>query len=226
MNFFKKKPTANEAAKAAKRSTKREVRSTQRDLDREIRDLERQEKQMMAEIKKRAKQPGVNGAKDPGLSAMAKNLVNLRNQRNKLTETKYQLGAVGMQASSMASQVAASTAIGNVTKAMGTANTAVDAKEMAKIMNEFTRENEVMNVRQEMMDDALTDVFDSDEVEEEADQVTNQVLAELGVEMDSKMVGLNAPSTGMPAIAEPTKSSEEAVMDDTIPDLKARLDAL
>ena len=34
------------------------------------------------------------------------------------------------------------------------------------------------------MDEVLTDAFDQDEVEEEAEQVTNQVLAELGIEMD------------------------------------------
>merc|ERR1712154_420767 len=103
-----------------------------------------------------------------------------------------------------------------------TANTAMNAKEMAKIMNEFTRQNEVMQVRQEMMEDALTDAFDADEVDAEADEVTEQVLSELGIEMDSKMVGLEAPSK-MPA-KEGEKEEEELL--EALPDLKARLDAL
>jgi len=222
--FGKKKPTPNELAKEAKKNTKKEVRGAQRDIDREVRDLERQEAQILQQIKQRAKQPGVSGPNDPALKSMAKNLVQLRNQRDKMIEAKYNIGAVGMQASSMATQVAASTAIGNVTTAMSSANTAVDATEMAKIMNQFQRENEVMAVRQEMMDDALTDAFDADGVEEEADEVTGQVLAELGVEMDKNFVGLSAPSA-QPANATATTAEEEA-LSDALPDLKARLDAL
>ncbi len=173
----------------------------------------------MMEIKTRAKQPGVKGNNDPALKSMAKNLVQVRNQRDKMYGTKAQLGAVGMQASAMASQVAASTAVGSVSGAMKTANDAVDATEMAKIMNEFTRQNEVMEIRQEMMDDALTDAFDSEGVEEEADEVTGQVLAELGIEMDKQFVGLATPSA-LPA------GQQVAEEEDALPDLKARLDAL
>jgi hypothetical protein len=223
MKLFKKKPTANELAKEAKKNTKKEVRGAQRDIDREIRDLERQEQQLLVQIKQRAKQPGVSGTNDTALKSMAKNLVQLRNQRDKMIGAKYNLGAVGMQASSMATHQAAASAIGSVTTAMSSANKAVDSTEMAKIMNQFQRENEVMAVRQEMMDDALTDAFDADGVEEEADEVTNQVLAELGVEMDSKMVGLSAPSA-QPANAAAT--AEEEALADALPDLKARLDAL
>jgi charged multivesicular body protein 2A len=219
MAFWKSKPTARETANNAKKETKREVRSGQREIEREIRDLERQEKKIMMEIKQRAKQPGVNGKNDNGLKSMAKNLVQVRNQRDKMYGVKAQLGAVGMQASAMASQVAASSAVGSVAGAMKTANGAVDATEMAKIMNEFTRQNEVMEIRQEMMDDALTDAFDSEGVEEEADEVTGQVLAELGIEMDKQFVGLATPSA-MPA------GQQVAEEEDNLPDLKARLDAL
>ena len=86
----------------------------------------------MTQIKQRAKQPGVKGMNDSALKSMAKNLVQVRNQREKMYAAKAQLGAVGMQASSMAGQVAASSAIGSVTAAMTKANNAVDSKEMAK----------------------------------------------------------------------------------------------
>lgn len=218
MNIFKKKVTAKEAAKAAKKETKREVRSSQREMEREIRELEREEKKILTQIKQRAKQPGVKGMNDSALKSMAKNLVQIRNQKDKMYSSKAHLSSVGMQATSMATQVAATSAIGDVTGAMVKVNQAIDAKEMTKIMTDFQRQNEVMEVRQELMDDALTDAFDADEIEAEADEVTGQVLAELGIEMDQQMVGLSAPSQ-MPAGAE----VEE---EDAMPDLKARLDAL
>lgn len=182
-----------------------------------MRELDRQEKQITMELKQRAK--AVNNSKDSALAALAKQLVQVRKQKEKLQAAKAHIGAVGMHATSMASQVAAASAIGSVTESMATMNTALDAKSTMKIMQEFQKENERMEVKQEMMDDALIDAFDTEEVEEEAEQVTAQVLAELGVEMDSKMVGLDAPNTKPQA--ELTAEEE-----DMLPDLKARLNAL
>ena len=53
------------------------------------------------------------------------------------------------------------------------------------------------------------------------------MLAELGVELDSKMSGLDAPSQAPPAKGGKvaTTEEEEALMD-ALPDLGARLDAL
>jgi predicted metal-dependent hydrolase len=191
-------------------------------MDREMRELDRQEKQVTVELKQRAKT--VSNSKDPALSALAKQLVQVRKQKEKLLATKAHLGAIGMNATSMASQVAAAQAIGSVTGAMAVANNAMDIKATNKIMMEFQRENERLEVKQEMMDEALMDVFDNEEVEEEAENLTNQVLAELGVEMDSQMVGLSAP------MAKPRgdaiSQEEQDVLDSVLPDLSARLNAL
>jgi hypothetical protein len=91
-------------------------------------------------------------------------------------------------------------------------------------MAEFARQNETAQMKEEMMNDALAAAFDDDELEEEADDVTGQILAELGVEMDQKMVGLNAPSKI--AGATSTITEEEEALMDALPDLRARLDAL
>jgi charged multivesicular body protein 2B len=228
MNFFAKKPTVREAAKSASKETKKEVRSNQRQIDRDIRDLDRQEKLLLQEIKSRAKSPGVNPATDKGLKSQAKQLVQIRKQKEKLYETKAQLNSVGMQATAMATQASAISAVGAVTEALGNANKIMDAKKMNKTLLEFQRENERANMKEELMNDALAEAFDESDVEEEADMVTNLVLAELGVELDSKMVGLDAPNKAPPKkVVEGEKISEEdAALMDALPDLRARLDAL
>jgi len=226
MNFFTKKPTVREAAKSASKETKKEVRSNQRQIDRDIRDLDRQEKLLLQEIKSRAKSPGVNPATDKGLKSQAKQLVQIRKQKEKLYETKAQLNSVGMQATAMATQASAISAVGAVTEALGNANKIMDAKKMNKTLLEFQRENERANMKEELMNDALAEAFDQSDVEEEADMVTNQVLAELGVELDSKMVGLDAPNKAPPKKEEKIISEEDAALMDALPDLRARLDAL
>ncbi|KAL7525866.1 hypothetical protein ACHAXR_003429 [Thalassiosira sp. AJA248-18] len=226
MNLFKKKPSSREQAKAASKETKSTVRSNQRQMDRDIRDLDRQEKLLLQQIKARAKTPGVNPQTDSALKAQARQLVQLRKQKEKLYETKAQLSSVGMQATAMASQVSAITAVGSVTAALSTANDVMDAKKMSQTMAEFSRQNETSKMKEEMLNDALADAFDESDVEEEADNVTNQVLAELGVEMDSKMAGLDAPSKVPPSGQQVATSEEEEALMDALPDLRARLDAL
>lgn len=222
-NPFAAKKTPKELAKEAKRETNREVRGAQRGMDRELRELERQEKQITKELKQRAKL--TSNGKDPALAALAKQLVQTRKQREKIMTTKAQIGAVGMNANAMATQVAAAAAIGSVSAAMKTTNAAMNVKETTKVLREFQMENEKMEVKQELMDDALMDAFDSEDVEEEAELVTSQVLAELGVEMDSKMVGLSAPSNNLQPTQEMSNEEQEA-LDALLPDLKSRLDAL
>lgn len=193
------------------------MQSNQRDLEREIRELDRQEKQITLELKQRAKT--ASSANDNTLKALAKQLVQVRQQRSKLHTAKAQVGAMGMHATVAASQIAAVSAVGSITEAMKVANKQMDIKKTTKIMAEFQRENERTQVKEEMMDDVLMDAFDTEGMEEEADQLTNQVLAELGVELDQQMVGLNAP-------AKKLQTEEEDVLDEVLPDLKARLDAL
>lgn len=189
-----------------------------------MRELDRQEKQITMELKQRAKT--ASGAKDAALAALAKQLVQVRKQREKLMTAKAHIGAVGMHATTMATQIAAASAIGSVTGAMATANKVMNVKETTKIMQQFQKENERLAVKEEMMDEALMDAFDSEGVEEEAEQVTAQVLAELGVEMDSKMVGLNAPSSNLPAKEAQLTQEEADALDSVLPDLHARLNAL
>ena len=191
--------------------------SNQRDLEREIRELDRQEKQITLELKQRAKT--ASSSNDPTLKALAKQMVQVRQQRNKLHTAKAQVGAMGMHATVAASQIAAVTAMGSITESMKVANQQMDISKTTKIMAEFQRENERIQVKEEMMDDVLMDAFDTEGMEEEADQLTNQVLAELGVELDQQLVGLNAP-------AKKLHAEEEEVLDEVLPDLKARLDAL
>ena len=97
---------------------------------------------MTMELKQRAK--AASSASDTTLKTLAKQLVQVRQQRAKIQGAKAQLGAMGMHATVTASQIAAASAIGSVTEGMKTANKAMDARATAKIMTDFQRENERM----------------------------------------------------------------------------------
>jgi charged multivesicular body protein 2A len=54
-----------------------------------------------------------------------------------------------------------------------------------RIAMEFERENDMMDQRQEMMDDAIDDTFEDEE--EESDEIVNQVLDEIGISLSQSV---------------------------------------
>ncbi len=69
------------------------------------------------------------------------------------------------------------------TMALGGMNRTMNLPSLQRIAMEFERENDIMEQRQEMMDDAIDDAMDVG-VEEEGDEVVEQVLEEIGVNLN------------------------------------------
>lgn len=78
-------------------------------------------------------------------------------------------------------------AMKGATMALGSMNRTMNLPSLQRIAMEFERENDIMEQRQEMMDDAIDDAMDVG-VEEEGDEVVEQVLEEIGVDL-SQAVG-------------------------------------
>jgi charged multivesicular body protein 2A len=79
----------------------------------------------------------------------------------------------------MAGNAAMAGVMGNVAGVMKQVNDAVSTADVAKVMQQFAQQNEMMGLREELMDDALIDAFDGEGVEEESDAIVNQVLTEV-----------------------------------------------
>lgn len=75
-------------------------------------------------------------------------------------------------------------AMKGATTALGSMNRSMNLPALQKIAMEFERENDVMEQRQEMMDDAIDDAMDVG-AEEEGEEVVEQVLEEIGVDLNS-----------------------------------------
>jgi charged multivesicular body protein 2A len=66
---------------------------------------------------------------------------------------------------------------------------------LQRIAMEFERENDIMDQRQEMMDDAIDDVTGLED-EEEGEEVVNQVLDEIGVDLNQAVSDRTNPIHG------------------------------
>ena len=68
------------------------------------------------------------------------------------------------------------------TKLLGGMNRSMNLPALQRIAMEFERENDIMDQRQEMMDDAIDDVAGLED-EAEGEEVVNQVLDEIGIDL-------------------------------------------
>lgn len=69
------------------------------------------------------------------------------------------------------------------TKLLGGMNRQMNLPGLQRIAMEFERENEVMDERQEMMDDAIDEATGMEGEEEEGEDIVKEVLDEIGVDL-------------------------------------------
>lgn len=78
------------------------------------------------------------------------------------------------------------------TQLLGSMNRQMNLPALQRIAMEFEKENDIMDQRQEMMDDAIDDVTGLED-EEESEEVVTQVLDEIGIDLGQSvsLVGLS-----------------------------------
>jgi charged multivesicular body protein 2A len=219
--LFGKKKTPQELLRENKRMLDKAIR----ELDRERMALQNQEKKVILEIKKTAKQGQMDAVK-----VMAKSLVRNRAAVTKMYQLKSQLQAVSLRIQTLKSTQAMADSMRGATKAMGAMNKQMNLPALNKIMMEFERQNERMEMTSEVMGDAIDDAFEGEGEEEETEELVSQVLDEIGVNLDSEMI--NAPgqkqavAAPVAAEAEPIGQASGAGGDGIDDDLQARLNNL
>merc|ERR1719221_2290916 len=117
---------------------------------------------------------------------MAKDFVRTQRYVKKFMLMRANIQAVSLKIQTLKSQSAMANAMKGVTKAMGSMNKQMKLPEIQKIMMEFEKQSEIMDMKGEMMEDAI-DVMGDEDDEEESDAIVNQVLDELGLQLNDKL---------------------------------------
>lgn len=199
------------------RKNQRALEKTQRELQRETVKLQQQEKKLLGDIKKLAKQGQIASAR-----VQAKDLVRTRSYIQKFTSMKAQLQAISLRVQLVRSNQQMATLMLDATRVLLGMNRSMNLPQLLRIMQEFARENDMMDHKQEFMDDAIDDAMADDELEEEegVDEILGKVLDELGVD-------LNAAMKDTPDAMVGTANLEQRVAQTTDEQgLQARLDSL
>jgi charged multivesicular body protein 2A len=216
-NLFKK-PDPQEQMKAYKR----QLDKTIRELERERNKLATQEKMLEVQMKQAAKK----GQQD-SLKIMAKDLVRTRRYGQKFFRMKMQIQAVSMRLVTMQSVGTMTKSMAGVTKAMRMMNGQMNIPQMQGIMQEFERQNEMMGMKEEMINEAIDDAMAGEDDEAEMDEEVNKVMAQMMLDFKAKVDEAAVPGAlpvQQQAVAAPGAAVAAAADDDK--ELEAKLAAL
>ncbi|KAJ5881065.1 DOA4-independent degradation protein 4 [Penicillium subrubescens] len=207
------------------RKHQRALDRTQRELDRERTKLENQEKKLVQDIKKSAKNGQLGACK-----IQAKDLVRTRRYIQKFYQMRTQLQAISLRIQTVRSNEQMMQSMKGATMLLGSMNRQMNLPALQRITMEFERENEIMDERQEMMDDAIDEATGMEDDEAEGEDIVKEVLDEIGVDL-TQLLGetpsgeIQKESAGSTRVAQaigggggPGDAGDD--------DLQARLDSL
>uniref|UniRef100_A0A8C9LGJ7 Charged multivesicular body protein 2A n=1 Tax=Pavo cristatus TaxID=9049 RepID=A0A8C9LGJ7_PAVCR len=148
--------------------------------------------------------PNVPFGLQDAVKIMAKDLVRTRRYVKKFITMRANVQAVSLKIQTLKSNNSMAQAMKGVTKAMATMNRQLKLPQIQKIMMEFEKQAEIMDMKEELMNDAIDDAMGDEDDEEESDAVVSQVLDELGLNLTDELSffpppeGQLAPCWGSP----------------------------
>lgn len=95
---------------------------------------------------------------------------------------RTQLQAISLRIQTVRSNEQMMASMKGATSLLGSMNRQMNLPALQRIAMEFEKENDIMDQRQEMMDDAIDDVTGLED-EEEGEEVVKEVLDEIGVDL-------------------------------------------
>lgn len=98
--------------------------------------------------------------------------------------------AVSLKIQTLKSQNTMAQAMKGVSRAMANMNRQMNMPQIQQILHEFEKQSEIMDMKEEMINDAIDDAMEDEGDEEESDAVVAQVLDELGLQLNDQLSGL------------------------------------
>lgn len=118
---------------------------------------------------------------------MAKDLVRTRNHVTKFYRMKAQMQAVSLRLQTLKSTAEMTKAMSGVTKAIVSMNKRMDMKSMQNVLREFAKQNEMMDMKEEMMSDMIDDAMEEEDDEIEEESLVSQIFDEIGLDLTGKI---------------------------------------
>ena len=131
---------------------------------------------------------------------IAKDIVRMTNQINKITEFIGQLTAVSMRISSMSSLNEVANAMESAGQAITTVSSKLDSGKLQQMMKTMAKED----AKKEMMQDMLDSIGEGMDDPEQQEELYKQVLSDVGLEVDKVL-----PQSHDAEVAKPEEVKEQ-----------------
>ncbi|KAJ7904570.1 vacuolar sorting protein Vps24 [Mycena olivaceomarginata] len=195
INRFLYGPTPEEKV----REWQLKLRKESRNLDRELRQLDAATKQARAQVKQHASRGDVKSAR-----ILAREVVRSDKQKDRLSVSKARLGSIGNQLTQQMAMIKVTGSLQKSTEIMKLSNSLIKLPQISQTMREMSMEMTKAGIMEEMLSDTL-DMDEDEELQEEADEEVDKVLAEL---TDGKLGLAGSAGTELPSLQDKLEEEE------------------
>ncbi len=165
------------------KTPKEMLKENQASIRQGIREIDRAQRELMKKEELRQKEIKIMASKGqmPTVRVMAKDLARMRTAIAKFYSVKAELESVSFNLATMQSTVVMADAMKGAARAMMRMNVTQNLPALQKVMMTFVKEQDMLNMKQEVMNDTMETAMQTDEQEEE--EIVGRVLDELGIQM-------------------------------------------
>merc|ERR1711910_20266 len=199
----------------------KKLRKEGNQIERQINSIKREEAKVTKSLKDAAKK----GDKDVCL-VLAKEVVHARKTVNKLYCAKANINSVQMQMKGQLATIKVAGSLQKSAEVMKTMQQLVRLPEIQKTMMDMSREMMKAGIIEEMLEDTMETVTESDEMEEEAQEEVDKILFELTTGKLGAAPSVVKETLPTPASASSEREKEEESEEDDMEEMKTRLEAL
>ncbi|XP_063709530.1 charged multivesicular body protein 3 [Culicoides brevitarsis] len=179
-------------------------------LDRQIRTIQREEDK----IKKSLKEAAAKNDKEI-CTILAKEIIRSRKAVNKIYVSKATINSVQLQMKNQLATLRIAGSLQSSTEVMQAMHSLVRLPEISQTMREMSMEMTKAGILEEMIDETMESIEDTEELEEEAQTEIDKVL----FEVTQGKIG-EAPSVPSDSVSVPVASTSEVAEEDDEEDMK------
>ncbi|XP_019873565.1 charged multivesicular body protein 3 [Aethina tumida] len=187
-------------------------------LDRQIRAIQREEEKVKRSLKEAAKK----NDKDT-CTILAKEIIRARHAVNKIYTSKAHINSVMLQMKNQLATLRVAGSLSKSTEVMQAMQRLIRVPEVAQTMQNMSKEMMKAGIIEEMLDDSMSIMEDSEEIEEAAQTEVDKVIWEI---TEGKIGEAPLPPSKQEDVATPSREEEEEEDPEELAEMQSRLAAL
>jgi charged multivesicular body protein 2B len=168
----------------------RDLRHAQRSMDREDLKAAAQERSLLADILRQAKDRKLDQCK-----ARVRELIRLRGHRARMSTMKGHMTSLGQQLTTVQGAKSMQGIMSKTNRLLQGLNKTMDARAVHRMLIDYERQSSTFTASQEVVEETLDSMFETDGEQEATDDAMQGVLEELGLDLSFKLGAASAATS-------------------------------